>query len=176
MAWNDRPAMAAGGRILAEDLDAVLDRIELLSSMPTAHLRQTVAQTLTTGVTTAITFTTEDIDTHNGHSTSSNTSRYTCQLAGTYQLSGGIGWASSTAGARKAWWRKNGTDINGSESVADSDISGVISTIARTILVDLAVNDYVELVGTQESGGNLNTAVTATQQPSMSVRMVTPAA
>lgn len=176
MAWSGRPAAPAGGRVLAESDDAILDRIELLSNMPTAHLRQTSAQTLTTGVTTAILFGVEDIDTHGGHSTVSNTSRYTCQVAGTYQLSGYISWASSIAGARKAWWRRNGSDINGSESVADSDITGVIGTVARTILVDLSVGDYVELVGTQESGGNLATSVTATQQPTMSVRMTTPAA
>lgn len=175
MGWTARPSMLAGDVVRQEDLDALLDRIELLSSMPTAHMRQIVAQSIPNGTTTPITFTAHDIDSHGGHSTTTNTSRYTCQVAGTYQLAGGIGWSSSTAGRRNAWWRKNGSDVVGTESGADSDVTGIIATIARTILIDLDVGDYVELTGTQESGGSLNTAVVATQQSSMSVRLVTPA-
>jgi hypothetical protein len=176
MAWSTRPAAPAGGRILAESDGATLDRIELLSTPPAVHLRQTSAQTLTTGTGTAILFDTEDLDNYSGHSTSSNTSRYTCQLAGWYKFSGGIGWASNGTGRRGTWWRKNGTDVNGSEVNHHAGGTGILGTPARTIFISLAVNDYVELMGIQESGGNLNTGVTATQQPTMSAILIIPAA
>jgi len=43
---------------------------------------------------------------------------------------------------------------------------------ARSKIVELDVGDYVEMIAFQDSGSTLATAVTATQQPTMSVRLV----
>lgn len=173
--WAARPATwdRPGQKKLSLDDEAILDQIVFLSQPPIAVLRQTGAQSLSTGAGTAITFDAEDIDTHGGHSTVTNTSRYTAQIAGWYQLSGGVSITGSATNRRACWWTKNGSDIAGSEAtVSAGDDTGTLTVPARTILVLLAVADYVELKGFQDSGGSLNTVVTSAAQPSMHVRLV----
>lgn len=142
---------------------------------PHAELRQTVAQTLTTGVTAAVTFDVEDVDepaAAGGHSTSSNTSRYTAQYAGWYLVGGGVGFAANATGQRAAVWAVNGALLNGSQVMEQATSASNNKVGARTKLVYLNVGDYVELHAQQTSGGNLNTAVTASEQSSMSVLWV----
>lgn len=156
----------AGNIIYASD-------INLLAAPPIAILRQTSVQSLASGTGTAITFTTEDLDSVNGHSTSSNTSRYTCMAAGVYEFSGGVSITGSATGRRACWWVKNGVDVVGSEATLSAgDDAGNLVVPARTIQVSLAVNDYVELYGYQDSGGSLNTVVVGSGQSSMYVRRV----
>lgn len=143
-----------------------------LGGPPMAQLRQTGAQSLTNGVGTAVTFDTEDLDNFNGHDTTTNTSRYTCQAAGWYQVSGGVCFAANATGRRGGWWLKNGSVVAGSESIVPAHAS-TVDTPLRTIIVSLAVADYVELAAFQDSGGALNTSVAAAQQhPMMTVRWV----
>lgn len=132
-------------------------------NVPVARSRQTSTQTLTTGVYGAVTMTTEDFDSHSGHSTSSNTSRYTVQTgwAGIYQLSGGVAFAANATGTRGSRWSKNGTALSASSTQFANTGAGTACRIpADTISVDLAVGDYVELEAFQDSGGNLATFAT----------------
>lgn len=125
--------------------------------------RQTVSQNLLDSTMTALTFTTEDFDTDSIHDTGSNTSRFVCQTAGVYMLSGGMGIAANLTGQRYVQWAKNGTAINGSATRA----TGAANTNAvapRTIFVTLAVSDYIELNGHQNSTGTLATNATTDMQ------------
>lgn len=169
---------------LAEAVETELSRIDGdvadLSTrlMPVAQLRQTVAQSVATATYTSATFTTEDLDTLGGHSTSVNTSRWTCPTgwAGAYLLSGGGKFVTNVTGSRSAQWAKNGSAIAGSESpgFAADDTS---TFAARTIVVVLAVGDYVEMQIRQSSGGSLNTDVATTvSQCTMSVAWLGPSA
>lgn len=125
---------------------------------PYLHVRQTVAQNLTHNTFTAVTFTTEDWDNVNGHSTVTNTSRYTCQteFAGKYLLNGAVAYDANVNGNRTCRWALNGTAITGSQAAG---VAGSVSSIvgARPFLVDLAVGDFVELQGFQSSGVTLAT-------------------
>lgn len=152
----------------AADLNTKLvDPVNFLLAPPRAQLRQTAAQTLANNTSTAITFTTEDFDSEGGHSTSSNTSRYVAAYAGWYLVTGGIAYSNSATGARYAWLRVNGSDLAGSmaslTSVGASDFAGVN---VRSRYVSLNVGDYVEIVGHQTSGGNLDTVVSPTRNQS----------
>lgn len=162
----------AGSRFLAEDVVASIDR---LMNPPRASLRQTVGQSIGTGGSfTALTFTTEDYDTVNGHSTSSNTSRYTCQVAGLYQLAGKHAWPANSSGQRACQWYVNGAAVAGSQTSWPA-VSGTIPVqfLAVPMLVTLAVNDYVELTVFQDSGGSVTTSVANAQvQSVMQVRWV----
>lgn len=151
-----------------------VDDLGALAFPPIAVLRQTAAQTgIANSTFTAITFGFEDIDTYNGHSTAVNNTRYTAQKAGKYQLSGGVAWAANTAGQRWTRWAKNGVEIEGSGTSVNATSSGQALTPARTIIVGLAVGDYVELQGLQSSGGPLDTYVgVAYAQSSMTVQWV----
>lgn len=141
---------------------------------PMAILRQTVSQNFTHSNWTAFTFTTEDLDNRNGHSTSSNTSRYVAPVAGWYELSGAGCWATTSSGTLWTRWAKNGTEIVGSASNMVNTTSQALLP-ARTILVSLAASDYVELQGVQFSGSTLATYVSdAYAQSTMTVKWVAP--
>lgn len=172
MAWSARPTLEAGGYPRADELEAMLDRIEFLSDPPRAQLRQTSAQTFGTGAFVALTFDAEDWDNYGGHSTATNTSRYTCQVAGIYVFSGKISFAANTTGRRATRWSKNGSDVTGGQTAIIATSTSDIEHPATTIQISLAVGDYVELLGYQESGGNLATVVSGGQQPLMTVRWI----
>ena len=144
--------------------------LSFLLAPPIFRGRQTSSQTLTTGVVAAITLDAEDVDSANGHSTSSNTSRYTSQYAGWYDVSGGVGFASNATSYRAVDLRVNGTGVHATQS----NLMGLTSSVSNVSLSDelifLNVNDYVEMFALQNSGGNLGTAVTTTTQPRMNTR------
>lgn len=151
------------------NISAVLN---FLLAPPIYRGRQTSAQSLTSGTFTAITQDTEDVDTAGGHSTVSNTSRYTAVYAGWYDVAGGVGFAFNATGNRALDLRVNGTMLNGTQSniATLTASSSTAQPVTADELVFLNVSDYVELFAFQSSGGALNTAVTTDQQSRMNVR------
>jgi hypothetical protein len=146
--------------------------VAFLRTPPIAELRQTSAQTLSNATSTALLFDTEDVDSAAGHSTSSNTSRYTAVYDGWYQLSGGAGFAANTTGVRLLLWQVNGTSLPQGGAIIGATSALVARVAARTVHAYLNVGDYVELSAYQSSGGNLAMSVSVGDQPSMSVRWV----
>lgn len=140
--------------------------LSFLLAPPVFRGRQTVAQSLTTSVLTAITLDSEDVDSANGHSTVTNTSRYTAQYAGWYLLSGGVGFAFNATGNRAAFVRVNGATANACQSnqAAVSTGSSTTQVVISAEPMFLNVNDFAEIAGLQTSGAGLNTAVSADQQ------------
>lgn len=166
-----------GGIVSAAWGDQITDAINLLLNPPIFEGRQTVAQTLTTGSGTAITLDAEDLDNYNGHSPSSNTSRYVIPLTGRYQLSGGVGFTPNGTGTRAAYWCKNGIFILGSKQEIGTAAGSVIRILANTMTVLLNAGDYIELFGLQGSGANLTTDVANSAlsgQATVSIRWVAP--
>lgn len=145
----------AGQRLTAADLN-----------YPLALLRQTTLQTLTTGTWTALTFTTEDIDSHSGHSTVSNTDRYVIQRSGNYWISGKSAYAANATGQRGSRFTKNGVAIPSSQVLAERTGTNNTMVSAPTMLVPFVLNDIVRIEGIQTSGGNLNTSVSGNDEQS----------
>lgn len=149
------------------------DPIQFLMNKPAARLRQTSGQTPADNTWTAITFEVEDWDTDpdgiGGHSTVTNTSRYTARYPGLYRLAGATVWTSNSTGSRGARWAVNGSTLNGSEISIPTVSGGVAAVPARSMLVTLAEGDYVELEGRQTSGGSLATYVGALAQSSADI-------
>lgn len=136
------------------------DPLTFLLTRPVAQLIQVAAQNLAVFPTyTPITFTTEAVDTANGHDNTTNPSRYTAAYPGWYCVSGAVSFAGSATGRRWLNWRVNGTVVPGSQVVVAASIAADISVPARTCLVFLNAGDYVELACTQDSGGVLATYV-----------------
>lgn len=150
----------------------IRDVLNFLLAPPIFKGRQTVAQTLTTAVDGPITLDAEDVDSAGGHSTVTNTSRYTAVYAGWYFLGGGVGFATSATGLRLCRWRVNGTLINDSDTMWPGIGTASARYPARGTMVFLNVGDYVEIVGQQTSGGNLLTVVTANEQSSVSLKWI----
>lgn len=93
---TDAPEVWTDMQNLAEDVDGALDTLEgkvesAASKKPVGRLVQAVAQTgITNNTMTAVTFTTEELDTGGFHSTSVNTSRVTPTVAGVYRVHGAV--------------------------------------------------------------------------------------
>jgi hypothetical protein len=130
------------------------------------------AQSFTTGTSAVpITLDTEIVDSDGGHSTVTNTSRYTCQTAGLYFATGSACWATSGTGTRTLQFLLNGAAIQGSaiQAAATSSNNG---SVCCTCFVQLAVGDYIELAGWQNSGGTLATSTgTSTSSTACIVRI-----
>lgn len=170
------PDWSGGGAVTTTQLNQLAQAVTFLQNPPRFRGRQTSAQTLTSSVWASILLDTEDIDQDpsgtTGHSTSTNTSRFTAVYAGWYLLPGsGVGQSSmaTPSGRRGARWAVNGSAVRGSGQLflTTSTAAGAIN--ARGILVFLGVGDYVELQGFFEGGGTLLLSVGDHLEPSADV-------
>jgi hypothetical protein len=160
-------ALLAGQKVPASVLET---RLAALETPALSLVRQTVAQSIPTATFTPVTFDAETYDTPDGHSITVNISRYTCQKAGWYQLSGVVVWAPNATGRRLLQWRVGGTAINGGRTDL-APVGGGVQTAmpASTIPVLLAVGNYVELAAFQDTGSPLSTAIVSELQSYMAV-------
>lgn len=162
---------AAGGVAAAAWANSVRDAIAFFTTTrPRFTLRQTVAQSFTNGTFTPLTWDVEDRDNDGGHSTVSNTDRYTAQTAGDLLVGGAAVWVLAGAGAgsiRVARLTLNGTVINGTTTTFTSGSLGSHSAVIRPTLVTVAVGDILRLEGRQDSGAALLTAVVSGDQSTL---------
>lgn len=129
---------------------------------------QTTAQTFTAGTLVALTFGSEIVDAANGHSTATQTSRYTCQLTagtGIYMLSGKVAIAplGTAANTVIGQYYKNGVAIDGSLArfaATQSTATGTEFDMPMFITT-MGSGDYVELWATGSVAGT--TDVTSSQ-------------
>lgn len=134
----------------------VRDGIRYLANPPIFIGTQSVAQSFATSTFGAVTFDAETVDSYNGHSTTTNNSRYVAQVAGWYLVVAQVGTVANTAG-----FRAPGLFINGvapatiiQPQMSPSQSGNTIMQVAG--LVFLNVNDYVEVRMDQSSGGALS--------------------
>jgi hypothetical protein len=121
---------------------------------------QATSQSIGSGTTgAAITIDTEVIDTDGGHSTVSNTSRYTCQVAGYYLVWGSVAWATNATEERITYYQKNGGLIAGASSVQANPVTSSHASVipGNIMILPMAVGDYFEVWGSQVSGTSLST-------------------
>src|SRR5690242_10867425 len=116
------------------------------------------AQSINPGTTDVpLNLDTEDWDSDNGHSTTTNTSRYTVQVAGTYRVTGIGGVIANATGNRKLGININGGNVRGAQvqlvGMGGNSWCGSVSTEVACV-----VGDYLEVVIWQSSGIALNTA------------------
>lgn len=142
-------------------------------SWPVFEGRQTVAQSMASGSISLILYDIEDIDTDNGHSTVTNTDRYTPQTAGRFQLGGKVSFAANATSFRQALLLKNNAQVGGGDNVLPpvSGVSHRMNTPTMTLYAN-GSGDYFQIGAGQSTGGALNTSVVAAEQSIMSVRMV----
>ena len=105
---------------------------------------------------TVLTFDSELFDTNGIHSTSSNTSRLTCQTAGTYLIFGMMRFPANATGLRQAVIRLNGGTPAIGETTLPTAGAGAQTSVPIITIKALTVGDYVTLSVYQNSGGALN--------------------
>lgn len=117
---------------------------------------QTVSQSIPNNVFTSVTLDSEQVDSAGGHSTSTNTSRYTAQYAGWYDKGGGACFAASVSGRRLAQAAINGIALNGTTSGIPGN-AAQIPWAYRPDLAFLNVNDFMEDQIFQDTGSPTST-------------------
>jgi len=138
---------------------------------PAAGVYHNAAQSIGNFVTTALAFNSERFDNASLHDTATNNSRLTAPVAGLYQITGCMEWASGAGSLRAIGLRVNGTTIIAVDY--SGPIGGGLAT-AQSIsaLYKLAAGDYVELVVLQDSGGALNVNASGNYSPEFAMARV----
>jgi hypothetical protein len=135
-----------------------------LNTKPLFAGYQTASQAIATGTWTALTFTAESVDYDNGHSTTTNPSRYTAQTAGWHWVEVAVCLPSggNTGEVVSVGLRKNGS-ANGCDYFrCDYVRSPNLGTYRARGLALLAVGDYVEATVQHNHGSSVSTAVSST--------------
>jgi len=155
LSWTDEKLLkGAGAGVAPEEID-----VPSGGYTEGARVYNSVNQAIPTGNYYAVTFDSERYDTDGIHSTVSNTSRLTCKTAGKYLIIGQVRFASGGTGIRYLRARVNGVDYIGANK--EDEIGTEAKMFMMSTIWDMAVNDYVELMVWQNSGGNLNIVVEA---------------
>lgn len=124
--------------------------------------RTTTYSHTSTGNWVAIPFDNEFDDSDTCHDNSTNNTRLTCKTAGVYIVTGSLVWDVNSTGIRGLRFRVNGTgEVYGSTTEPNNGAND--NNMSSSAIIKLAVNDYIEMQGFQNSGGNLN--VTSTIYP-----------
>lgn len=139
----------------------VRDALDFLLNPPMAAVNRTTNQSITDATDTAVAWPNEDYDLPSGeaaHDTSTNTSRYTVKTAGKFFVFAEATFAGNATGGRDMWIAVNGgaTDYFRFRDSAPVSTADTKMVSAGLLTVHLAVNDYIEVIVRQSSGGALN--------------------
>lgn len=124
-----------------------------------AFIYQTVAQSLTNATVTPVLFDAELLDVGvPGHSTTTNTSRWTNNtgLNGWFDVMANCVWVSNATGYRQMALRTNGS---GTLAISQTQaVSGNTTSMSIAQKVFMFAGDFIDLAIFQNSGGALNTS------------------
>jgi hypothetical protein len=144
------PSTAAAGNFLTSALwnAQVRDAVNFLLNPPMFYGYATTGVAITAGGYSAIGLDTEITDNYGGHSTTTNTSRYVCQLAGFYEVGGSASLpasANTSTALMAAHISKNGVEIPPSRLEVPQMANHYNGSAIPTAGVQLNVGDYIEL-------------------------------
>jgi hypothetical protein len=135
----------------------VRDAVNFLIAQPLCAVTNSAVQSLATSTVTVVTFDTESTDSDNMHSTVTNTSRLTAVTPGWYMVSGNVPFQANATGSRWIAFQVNGVAGSRIGFAQILSTGGATDTaLSSSAPVFLNVNDYVEMVAWQASGGALN--------------------
>lgn len=112
-------------------------------------------QVISNATNTAVTWTSETFDTNGFHSNTTNTSRMTIPTgyAGKYLVNASVRWETAASGYEtRIAVVKNGSTVQ--QRIQLSSTTAVNSNQDITLIVDCAVNDYLEIFVEQNRGQN----------------------
>ena len=121
--------------------------------VPSARVYNNADISIANNTVIALTFNAERWDTDTIHDTSTNTGRLTCKTAGVYNIFANVAFNTNTTGYRSTLIRHNGSTTIG--LCVSAPASGAYTIHNLSCQYSLAVNDYVEVVVQQTSGGAL---------------------
>lgn len=128
-------------------------------------------QLVATVTATALALDSERYDTDAIHDNATNNSRLTCKTAGRYAIAASASFAANATG-----FRRLGIRLNGITEIARTSAPSVGAADPTDLTVEteyeLAVNDYVQMVVYQSSGGNLNVLASTDYSPVLAMARV----
>ena len=156
MAYTAPTTRSTGNLITAANWNTdLVDNIAFLANPPSCRVYNSAAISITTsGTAQALTFNSERYDTDTMHDTATNTGRITIKTAGLYVVFALVEFASNATGYRQAYIRLNGTTVIAAQSGPAATSLG--TELNPTCIYKFAVNDYIEVLVAQLSGGALN--------------------
>lgn len=175
--WTAATAVATGGLITSAWMNTTVGAINFLGAASSStgkdlfFARQGSAQAIGLGaIPYPLTFGGEDIDVAGGHSTTTNTSRYTATAAGKYRVFGAVAIPSSY-GTRSVTvgFLKNGSTVGINNTRYGQSANQLI--YAPTQYISLNANDYIELY-TYGSGLDSFTTIVGTTASHFGVEWV----
>ena len=115
-----------------------------------------VSQTIASGATVAVGLDSEIYDPNGFHDNATNNTRITPTEAGKYDVKAQIAWAVNGIGERFCGIRLNGSGVEGGLTIPAAGGS-IANFMDASATVDMnGTTDYVELIATQTSTGDLN--------------------
>lgn len=144
------------------------------TNVPTARVYRTgTPQSVVNGTWTPIQFDTERWDTDNIYDSTTNPTYLTCRTAGKYLVAFTSGFTANVTNVRGWGFRVNGSVFHGismsNALTGTNDHHG-----GTTVVLDLAVGDYVECIVIQWSGGALNVIKGAQYSPEAQIAYIGP--
>lgn len=145
---------------MAGSLDVLnMSDIAFLKNPPSFNGTQISVQSVANSTWTSMVLDSSQYDNYNGHSNTINNSRYTCVVPGWYTVSGVVAFAANSTNARASRISINGNPYAALCTFVNTVPGLPVSTPTPVRDVQLAVGDYIEVQGWQNSGGALNTAL-----------------
>ena len=130
---------------------------------------QATAQSLAATSWTSLNIDTEVVDSYNGHSTTTNPSRYMPVVPGTYLVIGTVGFAGLATGYRRIRLMLNGALIKGTGShIGAPGDTNVVALTTATFVACNGTTDYIEV---QASAGSA-VSTTANTDFTSSLRVI----
>lgn len=177
--WAD--GSGGGTPISAARLNVMETGIRDAHYLAAARVTHNAAQSITNNTVTALAFNSEILDQESNtastiHDTVTNNSRLTCKTAGVYLIVTNVEFAANATGQRQVFIRLNGTGAGTTTNIGSVVQDGTAGSVQTQLIVSsifsLAVNDYVESVVWQTSGGALNVANAGSYSPILSMARI----
>ncbi|MFJ8345018.1 hypothetical protein ACIQ9J_01315 [Streptomyces sp. NPDC094153] len=106
---------------------------------------------------TSLSLDTTTLDTDNGHSNTTNNSRYIAQVPGMYLVCGSVGFTSTSGGDRRIQIALNGAAVIGSGNSMDPSQAVQHGLQTSAIVTMNGTTDYVEVQAAQSTASALST-------------------
>ena len=141
-------------------------RLEVLNLRPVVEARvfNSANLSIPNATLTVLTYDSELTDTDGMHDLAVNPGRLTCKVAGKYLIGGNVLFYPNATGPRAIQIRHNGSGVIAlvqASLVSGTDTEG----LSLVTIYTLGLNDYVELLAYQVSGGALNAMYVAAYSP-----------
>lgn len=135
-----------------------------------ARVYHSATQSLTNATPALVSFNSEAFDTNAIHDNSTNNTRLTCKTAGVYLITATIAYAANATGERSTLIQLGGTTLLAGVLTLGSPTNPTRHSLST--IYPLTVNQYVEILAFQSSGGALNTDLSSGFTPTfMMVRL-----